>query len=77
MTRRDPGLVIQVLTSSLIRVDIDPTQIFQMFFGGGGMGGMGGMGGFPFSNMDQEGSQFFQSGGGGFPGNVKFTFTRR
>lgn len=36
--------------------NMDPNDIFQMFFGGG-MGGMGGMGGSNFSR--------FTSGGGG------------
>lgn len=38
---------------------IDPTEIFQMFFGGGGMGGMGGMGG------SRGGFSNFGGGGGG------------
>jgi len=37
---------------------IDPTEIFSMFFGGGGMGGMGGMGGFG----DMGGMGGFKSG---------------
>jgi len=32
---------------------VDPTEIFQMFFGGGGMGGMGG------SRMGGRGGQSF------------------
>jgi len=60
---------------------IDPSQIFQMFFGGGGGGGfedMGGFGGFPgFGGMGgRSGGHRHGGSGGGFPGNVKFTFRR-
>jgi len=46
---------------------VDPTDIFRMFFGGGGMsGGMGpGMGG---------GQQFFQRGAGGGGSTFEFKF---
>lgn len=50
-------------------MNIDPTEIFKMFFGGdggmGGMGGMGSMGGF-------DGARVFKMGAGG-PGMQFFT----
>ena len=50
--RYDNGLDVETGGMSGGMGDIDPTVIFQQFFGGGGMGGMGGMGGSPFGSMD-------------------------
>ena len=51
--------------------DIDPSQIFQMFFGGGGMGGMnGGMGGM--GGMDDMGMGGMPGMFGGMRGGRKF-----
>lgn len=51
--------------------DIDPNQIFQAFFGGGGMGG-----GMPGHGMGGSQSFTFGSGGagGGMPGGFSFQF---
>lgn len=48
--------------------NIDPTQIFQMFFGGGGMGGMDDMGGFG----GMPGGMFGGMGGGGMNGGQRY-----
>ena len=55
---------------------IDPTQIFQMFFGGGGGGmGGGGMGGFPFGGGNMGGGHtFFSSGKKGGKSGQTFEF---
>ena len=44
--------------------DIDPADLFGMFFGGGGGGGMGGMGGMPFGR--RGGGHGHAHGPGGF-----------
>jgi len=53
--RYDNGLDVETGGMSGGMGDIDPTVIFQQFFGGGGMGGMGGMGGSPFGGMGGPG----------------------
>ena len=63
---------------------VDPTQIFQMFFGGGGMPDMFSGGGYPRGGSFNAGDNPFFSAGGmpgmggmGGPGGMKFSFKRR
>jgi len=45
--------------------NVDPNEIFRMFFGGGGGGGMSGMGGMPgMGGFDGDDLFSFMSGGG-------------
>lgn len=54
--------------------NIDPNEIFKMFFSQGGMGGMGGMGGFTKASSNNGGAQFSSSAMDeedfGFPGGI-------
>lgn len=60
-------------------MQVDPSEIFKMFFGGGGMGGMGGMGGDDFGGFSFGSGMGGMGGMGGFSGmrggkGGKFTF---